>query len=292
MYHIQENLKIKYRGKDIVTLFRKAVKAYSFQEFEKFIIEIESKSYDAWEYLTEMGIEHWARSHFLGRRYNMMTSNNAESLNALFKKDRELPILAMLENIRDKLQQWFHDRREESQCCISVLTPTQEDKLFKTLDVARKVCVEPLDQFRFFVRCARNFGYIIDLNNNTCTCRQFQLESFPCTRAVAVAMYRGILPHTLCSAYYTTGSWRVAYVETIFPVPNEVEWEVLGHILSLNNLLSPALSPRTPECIRTSKIPSIGEFLRPCKCDRYGATGHTKRFCTSQISLHDNVTDV
>lgn len=86
-------------------MFRRAAEVYSFQKFEKFMVEIESKSYDAWEYLTEMGIEHWARSHFSGRQYNMMTSNNAESLNALFKKDRELPILAMLENIRDKLQQ-------------------------------------------------------------------------------------------------------------------------------------------------------------------------------------------
>ncbi|XP_022869105.1 uncharacterized protein LOC111388580 [Olea europaea var. sylvestris] len=32
-------------------------------------------------------------------------SNNAESLNTLFKKNRELPIFAMIENIRDKLQQ-------------------------------------------------------------------------------------------------------------------------------------------------------------------------------------------
>lgn len=83
----------------------------------------------------------------------MMTSNNAESLNSLFKNDRDLPILAMLENIRQKLQMWFHDRREESQNCISALTPAQENKLFKTLGVARKLSVELLDQFRFSVRC-------------------------------------------------------------------------------------------------------------------------------------------
>ncbi|XP_022893047.1 uncharacterized protein LOC111407657 [Olea europaea var. sylvestris] len=222
----------------------------------------------------------------------MMTSNNAELLNALFKKDRELSILTMFENIRDKLQQWFHDRRKEPQSCTSVLTPTQEDKLFKTLEVARKVYVESLDQFNFSARCARNFGYIIDLNDNTCTCRQFQLESFPCTHAVAVAMYRGIPPHTLCSAYYTTGSWRAAYAKTIFPVPNEAEWEVPDHILSLNNLLPPAVGICTPGRTRTFRIPSTGEFPRPRKCGRCDATGHTRRFCTSQISLHDNITDV
>ncbi|XP_022883239.1 uncharacterized protein LOC111399992 [Olea europaea var. sylvestris] len=197
MYHIQENLKTKYQGKGIVTLFRRAAEAYDFQEFEKFMVEIESKSYDAWEYLTEMGIEHW----------------------------------------------WFHDRRKESQSYTSVLTPAQENKLFKTLEVARKVYVEPLDQFRFSARYA-----------------------------LAVAMYRGIPSHTIYSAYYTTGSWRAAYAETIFLVPNEAEWEVPDHILSLNNLLPAAVGPHTPGRTRTSRIPSIEEFLRPRKCGGCGVT--------------------
>ncbi|XP_022883600.1 uncharacterized protein LOC111400414 [Olea europaea var. sylvestris] len=160
-------------------------------------------------------------------------------------------------------QKWFHDRREELQSCASVLTPAQEDKLFKTLDVARKVYVEPLDQFRFSVRYA-----------------------------LAVAMHRGLPPHTLCSVYYMTDYWRAAYAETIFSVPNEVEWEVPDHILLLNNLLPPAVGPRTPGRTRTSRIPSTREFPQPCKCGRCGATGHTRKYCTSQIHLHDNVTDV
>ncbi|XP_022861291.1 uncharacterized protein LOC111381712 [Olea europaea var. sylvestris] len=198
----------------------------------------------------------------------------------------------MIENIRDKLQHWFHDRREESQSCASVLTPAQEDKLFKTLDVARKVYVEPLDQFCFSVRCACNFGYIVDLNDNTCTCRRFQLENFPCTHAVAVAMHKGLPLHTLCSVYYMTDYWRAAYAETIFPIPNEVKWEVPDHILPLNNLLPPAVGPRTPGRTRTSRIPSTGEFPQSHKCGRCGATRHTRRYCTSQIPLHNNVTDV
>lgn len=39
---------------------------------------------------------------------------------------------------------------------------------------------------------------------------------------------------------------RAAYVETIFPLPNEAEWEVPDHILPLNNLLPPQIGPRAP----------------------------------------------
>ncbi|XP_022854987.1 uncharacterized protein LOC111376272 [Olea europaea var. sylvestris] len=156
----------------------------------------------------------------------------------------------------------------------------------------KKVYVEPLDQFHFSVRCARNFGYIIYLNDNTCTCKQFQLESFPYTHAVEVAMHRGLPPCTLCSAYYMTNYWRATCAEAIFLVPNEVEWEVPDHILPLNNLLPPAVGSRTPGCTRTSRIPSTKEFPQPHKCDRCGAIGHTRRYCTNQIHLHNNVTDV
>ncbi|XP_022851893.1 uncharacterized protein LOC111373571 [Olea europaea var. sylvestris] len=220
MYHIQGNLKSKYRGKGIIVLFRRAAKTYRFEEFKKFMVEIDNKSHAAWEYLTGIRIEHW----------------------------------------------WFNNRREKSQSCTSVLTLAREDKLFKTLDVARKVFIEPLDQFRFSVRYVRNFGYIVDLNGSTCMCRQFQLESFPCAHAVAVAMYRGFPPHTLCSVYYTTDYWTASYAEIIFPIPNEIEWEVPDHILSLNNLLPPEVGPRTPGSRRTSIIPSTAEFFRPRKC--------------------------
>ncbi|XP_022891826.1 uncharacterized protein LOC111406670 [Olea europaea var. sylvestris] len=130
MYYIQGNLKTRYRGKGIISHYRRAIEAYRIEECNRYMIEIESKSFSAWDYLTKMGIEHWACSYFLGRQYNMITSNNAESLN---------------------------------------------------------------------------------------------LESFSCEHAVAVAMYRGFAARTLCSPYYTAENWRAAYVEIIFPLPNEAE---------------------------------------------------------------------
>lgn len=70
------------------------------------MIKIGSKSLPTWDYIKKMEIEHWAWSHFPKRQYNMMMSN-AKSLNAFLKKDRELSISAMIENIHNMLQQWF-----------------------------------------------------------------------------------------------------------------------------------------------------------------------------------------
>ncbi|XP_022853292.1 uncharacterized protein LOC111374787 [Olea europaea var. sylvestris] len=216
MYYIQSNLKTRHRGSDIVALFRRATEIYGFEEFMKFVGEIEHQSESAC-----------------------------------------------------KLQQWFYDRREESQNCTSVLASAQKDRLFKTLKVAKALFVEPLDQFCFSVKCRRNVGYIVDLNDNTRTCRQFPLESLPCAHAVAVTMHRGFPPYSLCSHYYMVDFWRAAYTETIFPLSNEVELKVPDYIVALNNLLPPEVPPRTPRCRQTSRIPSTEKFPQLRKCGRY-----------------------
>ncbi|XP_022899389.1 uncharacterized protein LOC111412698 [Olea europaea var. sylvestris] len=205
-----------------------------------------------------------------------MTSNNSESLNVLFKRDQELPILALIKNIRTKLQQWFHNRRRESHNCTSMLDPAQEVKLFKAAEAARKLNVEPLDESCFSVECARHTAYMVDLSDGTCTCKQFQLESFSCEHAVAVAMYRGFAARTLCSPYYIAENWKAAYVETIFPLPNEVEWEVPDHIRPFNTLSPPLIEPHGSGRPSTSRISSTGEFFRPRRWSRCKSVGHIR----------------
>lgn len=162
-----------------------------------------------------------------------------------------------------------------------MLAPAQEDKLFKAAEIGRRLVVEPLDESRFSVHCSRHLAYMVDLTINTCTCYRFQLESFPCEHAVAVAMHKGFAPSTLCSDYYTADYWRAAYVDTIFPLPNETDWEVSDRIL-------PIIEPRGPGRPRTSRIPSTGEFPRPRRCGRCREVGHTRVNCNSQVPLSDN----
>ncbi|XP_022846192.1 uncharacterized protein LOC111368917 [Olea europaea var. sylvestris] len=223
MYHLQGNLKTRYRGKGIISLFRRAVETYSIEECNRYM-----------------------------------------------------------------LQQWFHDRRAKSHNCTTVLAPAREVKLFKAAEAVRKLNVEPLDESRFSVECARHMAYMVDLSDGTCTCKQFQFESFPCEHAIAVAIYRGFATRTLCSAYYTAENWRAAYVETIFSLPNEAEWEVPDHIRLFNTLSPPLIEHRGPGRPSTSRIPSTGEFSRLRRCSRCKSVGHTRQFCTSQVFLNDS----
>lgn len=150
------------------------------------------------------------------------------------------------------------------------------------VEVAKKLNMEPLDELRFSMKCARNMTYMVNLTDNVCTCNRFQLKSFRCKHAVVMTMYQGFVARTLCFPYYTVDSWRVACVETIFPFPNKVEWEVFDHILPLQ------IEPRDFGCPCTYKILSIEQFFRPCRWDKCRATKHTHHFYINQIFLNDN----
>ncbi|XP_022865533.1 uncharacterized protein LOC111385381 [Olea europaea var. sylvestris] len=129
---------------------------------------------------------------------------------------------------------------------------------------------------------------MVDLTDNISTCTKFQLETFSCEHAVAVAMYREFATRTLCSHYFTTDYWRDAYAETIFSLWNEVEWEVPDYILPLNTLLPPLIEPRGPKCPSTSRIPSTREFPRSRRCSQCKSVGHTLQYCTSHVPLNDS----
>lgn len=68
-------------------------------EFYSTFHEIQHINSSCAEYLTEVGFEHWARAHFSGNRYNIMTSNVAETWNSVLKEAREYPIVALVEFI-------------------------------------------------------------------------------------------------------------------------------------------------------------------------------------------------
>ena len=58
-------------------------------------------------YLLDRGIDKWARSHYNGKIYNIMTIGIIESLNGVLKSVRDLPILKLVEELRNLLQKWF-----------------------------------------------------------------------------------------------------------------------------------------------------------------------------------------
>ncbi|GJZ63119.1 hypothetical protein Tco_0619540 [Tanacetum coccineum] len=94
-------------------LYWKTCKAYMPTDFEKLMSDIHAVRPDAHQKLVDAGIEKWSRAKCPANRYNYMTSNNVESINALTKEVRKIPITSLMDWFKDLLQKWYYERRQK-----------------------------------------------------------------------------------------------------------------------------------------------------------------------------------
>ena len=65
-------------------------------------------------YLVDVGVDRWARSHFSRNRYNIMTTGITKSLNVVLNNVMDLPILWLVDELRNLLQKWFSNYKQQA----------------------------------------------------------------------------------------------------------------------------------------------------------------------------------
>ncbi|CAE5962882.1 unnamed protein product [Arabidopsis arenosa] len=142
-------------------------------------------------YLEEADLRKWARCFAPSHRYNIMTTNIAESLNSVLKEPRELPVLSLLETIRLTLTTWFHERREKAAKHNKRLTP-----------IVTKEMV---------------------LRDKNCTCC-VDIDKIPCIHAIAASKRTNMDENKLADDFNLTDTWAKAYAESIHPSGDAKNW--------------------------------------------------------------------
>ncbi|CAL9018699.1 unnamed protein product [Prunus brigantina] len=143
-YHMKGNMKrtCKLKKRDPILMhFEQAAKSYSIAEFDCHFRKIKRKEHVA-QYLEEAGLHKWSRAHMDGRRYNVMTTNIAESINSVLRFTRTLPVVHLIGEIMNPLVKWFTERRELTLNCTTTLCPNfGEKKLRNRLEDAARMNV-------------------------------------------------------------------------------------------------------------------------------------------------------
>ncbi|XP_024013383.1 uncharacterized protein LOC112087744 [Eutrema salsugineum] len=183
---------VAFCTKGLVGLIAKASKEYRVSEFERRFNDIRNISPLVAKYLMEAGVEKWARCKFSGFRYDIRTTNPAESMNSVLLAPREFPVIPLLDSIREMLTKW-------------------------RIEKGKSLRVHPVSLNRFLVR-GDKFDCVVDLELRTCTCGKYTLLKIPCRHAIKAGFSVNKEPHTLTDARYTTAVWRIAYEESINPI--------------------------------------------------------------------------
>ena len=131
MYHLKGNLKASYSKVMVDDLFLLCAKAYRMCQFEHYMHQMAMLDPRIRPYLHKIGYEKWSRAYATGKRYSILTTNIAESMNSATKHGRGLPVAAFVEWFRGMLQSWFCKRLTIGLKMASPLTTWAEDELRK-----------------------------------------------------------------------------------------------------------------------------------------------------------------
>ena len=134
----------------------------------------------------EIGVDKFTRAYCPKNRYQMMSTQLAESVNSRLLDLRKLPIAALAEQIRDMIQNWFHNRRTIANRLTSDLTPAADNHIHKEVELSYKCIVRPISYHRYNVTEDQN-NSIVDMQAKTCACRGWDLDKLPCRHALACA---------------------------------------------------------------------------------------------------------
>ncbi|XP_075507547.1 uncharacterized protein LOC142544377 [Primulina tabacum] len=257
-WHLSQNMKIRCKKKGATEMFLRIAKIYKGIEFDIAYNEFRNRYPEAAQYLDEKdSLDRWTRAYCPKTRYNIMTTNGFESINARILEERKLPIIALLDSLQKLTSSWFARYRHASIASNSNMTPTIEGILRSRFTDAQGMQVFELGRLEFDVR-SRGHSAIVDLESKRCTCRVFDIDRIPCAHAIAASGLANIDLYDMCSEYYSTMSWCMAYSETVYLVPEENEWP---RNINFPFVLPPLLEKRVGRR-KQNRIPSIGEFSK------------------------------
>ncbi|XP_016578820.2 uncharacterized protein LOC107876405 [Capsicum annuum] len=112
MRSLGENLWVHHHCGEHLYLFYKAVKAYSPEEFSDHFVEFKNYFLEVAFFLEhELDFEKWSRVYFLDNRFDVMTTNIVEFVNAMLIAEREYPMAYIFNSIAKRFGDIFRERR-------------------------------------------------------------------------------------------------------------------------------------------------------------------------------------
>ncbi|GJW84790.1 transposase, MuDR, MULE transposase domain protein [Tanacetum coccineum] len=217
-------------------LYWKICKAYTPEEFTSNMNILKDVQPDACHKLCQVGPKRWSRAHCPLIRYNYMTSNSVESVNACIVLERKLPVTMLAETYSVMLQEWYFKRREVAD---------------------------------------GRYNREVNFLTGSCECRKWQLSGISCGHVIAVTRFVGLTDCVQFVAdWFKKDKYQGTYAESIHFVGNTEEWEFPNHIIPA--IPPRMDNPQSGRPKNINRIPSQGEEPRVIHCSRCNQVGHKR----------------
>ncbi|PHU16267.1 hypothetical protein BC332_17472 [Capsicum chinense] len=205
---------------------------YSFDEFSDNFTELKSKCPEA-AHVQEnvLDFEKWSRAHFSGNRYDLMTTNIAESLNSILMDERKYPESYIFNLITRKFGEKFRERHAFVDGKQNIFVPYAERILRDNKSASDSLYVSNpngvLNQYTVF---GNGVTAKVNLLKRSCSCRKFDLVKMSCEHEMAALQAKygddegyGNSIYDYSSLIYKDESYLLTYSKAIDVVPPEAE---------------------------------------------------------------------
>ncbi|XP_026399004.1 uncharacterized protein LOC113294845 [Papaver somniferum] len=221
--HLYKNFLAKgFRNPRLTHLLWQAAKAYKYHHWEEAMQEIAEISSVAYQYLIDAKPKSWERSWFPHDvACEHIYSNFSESFNNMALKFRDNPLTQLIDMYTHLVMVLFSNRRKLAATWqVGDLVPAGKDLIKVMCDLRGNYECDPSIERKVYEVTNKSTSkvFVVRVEENSCTCRQWKLRKFPCIHGV-VALFK-LNPDwsKYCSKYYTVDYYRTTYSWSITPL--------------------------------------------------------------------------
>ncbi|OAY71949.1 hypothetical protein ACMD2_25432, partial [Ananas comosus] len=242
--------------------FWAAARAYTVAEFNEHMEKMKELNPEQYKYVVKLPRHRWATHCFLGRRYSMLTSNCAETINSL-------PITYLIEETRKKTACYFYQRKKNGENITSVVTPYAEKILGSSRKTSRFYTLNPSTDILFQVIAADRTD-VVHLSKKTCSCKRWDIDGIPCNHAMVAISFRLRDLYDFVENWFKSSTYRATYNDCDPPTRGKEQW------LAIPSNVVPPRPPNVriqPGRRKVSQRESIANGLikKQCRnCQRWG----------------------
>jgi hypothetical protein len=297
MRHLYSNFMKHYSGDVFTDHLYPAAKNYTEYMFKWHMQKIFDFAPSTIEWLEENHPRIWYRCGFSElSKCDYLTNNVSESFNAQIKHLKGLHLHELVDRIRELIMEKRYIRRKLAQQWPDGVLPQVIKELNVVSNNLKVVKISISDEDFAEVTLLDDWNnhrrHTVDLKNNSCSCRQWQVTGKPCKHALAwILSNRGLKIDDYVHEYYSVARFRAAYEGRVQPMQDRSHWPEVD----LGFKIFPPLLGRAPgrpkvkrirgcieknstkKKVRCSRCKGFGHFAKTCKLGMVGEDGETSK---------------
>ena len=292
LHHVLSNYNTKFKNGPLKNLLDKAGRELQKRKFQRWIDKVELRNPESKKWIDKIPKEKWTLSYDGGHRHGVMTTNYAESVNAMSKSIRSMPVTIMIHQIFLKLVDMFDQHRTEYTKLLNdgfLWTPTCVEILKHRIDKANGHVVQRYDQDNMIFQITTAFNHarrkgghkqVVDMKKNICTCGKFQQSKIPCSHAIAGCLTYSIDYREFIAPFHSVSENLKCWSTTFVPLGHPDYWPKSSALPFVPNQDWKRKKGRPKSSrIRNEMDQRTSQATTKNFCRKCGLPGHNSRTC-------------